>query len=46
MMNPDCDLCKVAMTKISSVDSGNAKYVTFMCPQCRTEKTICIGVNK
>jgi hypothetical protein len=44
--NPLCNSCKVQMEKSASVDSGNAKYVTYRCPTCHKEKTVCVGVNQ
>jgi predicted SprT family Zn-dependent metalloprotease len=43
---PVCTLCQKSMTKVSSLNSGNAKYVTYRCGSCRKEQTVCIGVGK
>jgi hypothetical protein len=34
------------MTKISTLDSGNSKYLTYRCGGCHSEKTVCVGIGK
>jgi hypothetical protein len=34
------------MSKVESVNSGNARYEKFHCSTCDTEKTICVGINQ
>lgn len=46
MNNPSCELCQSMMTKAETVKSGNATYITYICKNCNTEKTICIGIGK
>lgn len=46
MDNPECELCKGPMSKVDSVNSGNARYETYRCSTCNTEKTKCVGINQ
>ncbi len=45
MTNSSCARCGAAMALASTVDSGNAKYRTYHCHGCRSEKTVCTGIN-
>lgn len=41
----NCEFCKTEMTKVDVMNSGNAKYVEYLCKKCNERKTVCEGVN-
>jgi len=44
--NPLCETCTVAMTKVGTLQSSNATYERFRCPECHAEKSVCLGLTK
>lgn len=40
-----CGKCGNEMAKGNVMNSGNAKYETFVCKECGEKKTVCSGIN-
>jgi len=40
-----CPKCDSEMTKSGKMNSGNATYDVFKCPNCSEEKIVAVGLN-
>jgi len=39
-----CEKCKGVLRKVSIMESGNAKYLTYSCQNCGHTKVKCTGL--